>query len=55
MPLLPEQFPGEKLANKIWETVTEKAIGGCLSPCQIKREGRARAELDVRSVANFVR
>jgi hypothetical protein len=45
MPLLPEQFPGEKLAIKIWETVTEKGIGGLLSPWQIKHEGRATAEV----------
>ena len=45
MPLFPEQFPGEKLAIKIWETITEKGIGGLLSPWQIKREGRARAEV----------
>ena len=39
------EFPGEKLVISLWETVTEKGIGGLLSPWQIRREGRARANI----------
>ncbi len=39
------EFPGEKLAEKLWETVTEKGIGKLLSPWQIRREGIAHAEV----------
>lgn len=39
------EIPGEKLAIKIWETLTEKGIGGLLTPWQIRREGRAHAEV----------
>jgi len=39
------EMPGEKLAIKIWETLTEKGIGGLLTPWQIRREGRAQAEV----------
>lgn len=39
------EIPGEKLAIKIWETLTEKGIGGLLTPWQSKREGRAHAEV----------
>ena len=45
MPLLPEHLPGEKLVIKIWDTLFDKGIGGLLSPWQIKREGKARAEV----------
>jgi hypothetical protein len=38
-------IPGEKLAIKIWETLTEKGIGGLLTPWQIRREGRAHADV----------
>lgn len=36
-------FPGEKLATKIWETLAEKGIGGLLQGWQIRRVGRANA------------
>jgi Protein of unknown function (DUF2806) len=39
------EIPGEKLAIKIWETLTEKGIGGLLTPWQMRREGRAQAEV----------
>ena len=39
------EIPGEKLALKIWETLTEKGIGGLLTPWQMRREGRAHAEV----------
>jgi hypothetical protein len=39
------QAPGEKLVERLWETV-EKTIGGIFRPWQIRREGRA--EIDVR-------
>jgi hypothetical protein len=39
------EIPGEKLAIKIWETLTEKGIGGLLTPWQIRREGRAQADV----------
>jgi hypothetical protein len=45
MPLFPEHLPGEKLIAKVWETLAEKGIGGLLGPWQIRREGRARAEV----------
>lgn len=38
-------FPGEKLAIKVWETLTEKGIGGLLSPWQIRRLGAAHADV----------
>jgi hypothetical protein len=38
-------IPGEKLVIKIWETLTEKGIGGLLTPWQIRREGRAQADV----------
>lgn len=39
------EIPGEKLAIKIWETLTDKGIGGLLTPWQIRREGRAHVEV----------
>ena len=45
MALLPENFPGEKLLMKLWETITEKGVGGLLAPWQVKRLGRARTEV----------
>jgi hypothetical protein len=44
MPLLPEQFPGEKLLIRLWETVERFSIG-MLSPMQIRREGLERAKV----------
>src|SRR6218665_3645581 len=38
-------FPGEKLVIKLWETLTEKGIGGLLSPWQATRERRVRNEV----------
>jgi hypothetical protein len=38
-------FPGEALLIRLWETLTEKGIGGLLSPWQIKREGLAQLEV----------
>ena len=34
-------FPGEKLAIRMWDTLTEKGIGGILRPWQLRREGKA--------------
>jgi hypothetical protein len=45
MALLPERIPGERLLIKIWETVFDRGVGGLLSPWQIRREGKARAEV----------
>ena len=39
------EFPGEKLLLRLWETVTEKGIGGLLSPWKTRREGRARIDV----------
>ena len=39
------EFPGEKLVIRLWETVTEKGIGGLVRPWQMRREGRARADV----------
>jgi hypothetical protein len=54
MALLPEHFPGERLAIKIWQTVTERGVGGLLSPWQIRRTGKARADvrrIEIQSLA----
>jgi hypothetical protein len=45
MALLPEHFPGERLVIKIWQTVTERGVGGLLSPWQIRRTGKAHADV----------
>lgn len=34
-------LPGEKLFIRMWETLSEKGIGGLLRPSQMKREGMA--------------
>lgn len=39
-------LPGEKLVARLWETLADKGIGSLLKPWQIRREGRARAEVD---------
>lgn len=39
------QIPGEALLGKLWETLTDKAIGNLLRPWQIRREGRALLDL----------
>jgi hypothetical protein len=38
-------FPGEKLVTRLWETLADKGIGSLLRPWQIRREGRARADV----------
>ena len=38
------EFPGEKLVIRLWETVTEKGVGGLMSPWQTRREGWAQAD-----------
>lgn len=42
--------PGEKLLIKLWETLTEKGIGSLLKPWQIRREGKAIAEVQAESI-----
>jgi hypothetical protein len=42
---LPDNFPGEGLLGKVWKTITEGGISGLLSPWQIRRVGKARAEV----------
>ena len=39
------EYPGEKLVIRLWETVTEKGVGGLLSPWQTRRAGRAQADI----------
>ena len=39
------EFPGEKLLIRLWETATEKGIGGWLSPWQTRRKGRALTDV----------
>jgi len=39
-------WPGEQLIIKLWDTLSEKGIGGLLKPWEIRREGIA--EVDVR-------
>jgi hypothetical protein len=45
MVLLPERIPGERLLIKIWQTVFDRGVSGLLSPLQIRREGKARADV----------
>lgn len=40
------EAPGEKLLNKLWESLVDKGIGNLLKPWQMRREGRAA--IDVR-------
>ena len=42
----PMEVPGEKLAIRIWETVTEKGIGGLLAPGHKRRMGRVEIALE---------
>lgn len=44
MPILPDTLPGEKLLIRLWDTIERFGIG-LLNPLQLKREGRARAEV----------
>lgn len=39
------QVPGEALLTKLWETLTDRAIGNLLKPWQIRREGRAHTDV----------
>lgn len=39
------QIPGEALLGKLWETLTDKAIGNLLKPWQIRREGKALVDV----------
>ena len=38
-------FPGEKLVIRLWETVAEKGVSALGRPWQIRREGRALADV----------
>ena len=40
------EIPGEKLIVRMWDTLTEKGIGGLLRPGQMKREGLAGISVD---------
>lgn len=39
------QWPGEKLVEKMWDTIADKGIGSLLKPWQMRREGTAAAEI----------
>lgn len=39
------QMPGEKLLEKMWDTIADKGIGGLFKPWQMRREGRASIDL----------
>jgi hypothetical protein len=39
------QWPGEKLLEKLWDTIADKGIGSLLRPWQMRREGTAAAEI----------
>jgi hypothetical protein len=39
------QGPGERFLIKLWESLADKGIGSLLKPWQIKREGKAHAEV----------
>jgi hypothetical protein len=39
------QWPGEKLVEKLWDTIADKGIGSLLRPWQMRREGTAAAEI----------
>lgn len=38
-------WPGEQLLIKLWETLADKGVGGLLKPWQLRREGRAVADV----------
>ena len=38
-------LPGAKLLVRLWETVAEKGVGALLRPWQLRREGRALADV----------
>ena len=35
------EAPGEKLLNRLWDTIFDKGIGGLLAPWQTRRKHRA--------------
>lgn len=39
------KWPGEKLAEKMWESLAEKGVGALLTPWQSRRAGKAQAEV----------
>ena len=39
------EAPGEKLLNKLWDTIADKGIASLLKPWQMRREGRATIDL----------
>lgn len=39
------QWPGEKLLEKLWDSIADKGIGNLLKPWQMRREGTAAAEI----------
>lgn len=39
------EFPGEQLVRTMWASLVDKGIGNLLRPSQIRREGRAQAEV----------
>jgi hypothetical protein len=42
---MPFQWPGEKLVEKMWDTLAEKGVGGLLKPWQTVRVGNAQTEV----------
>lgn len=42
--------PGEELVGKLWVTLADNAVGGLLRPWQIRREGRAKLEVQAEEV-----
>jgi len=44
------EAPGENLLIKLWETLADKGIGSLFKPWQIKREGKATAEVQAEAM-----
>lgn len=44
------EAPGENLLIKLWETLADKGIGSLFKPWQIKREGKATAEVQAETM-----
>src|SRR5262245_53579934 len=42
---LPDRIPGERLLIKMWGTLLDNGFGGLLRPWQMRREGRAAAQV----------
>lgn len=40
-------YPGEKLLNKMWESLVDRGIGGLLKPLEIRREGKANTDVEI--------